>query len=71
MLSNTIVSPTPISLCFTQVVIYIALKLGNFALAFQGSFTQVVIYIALKHWDPSTSAYVGFTQVVIYIALKP
>ena len=55
---------------FTQVVIYIALKLLFQAKKLEASFTQVVIYIALKRVGGWAADGTGFTQVVIYIALK-
>ena len=57
--------------CFTQVVIYIALKLKAMWEKNNNRFTQVVIYIALKQHQRLHTGYARFTQVVIYIALKP
>ncbi len=62
--------PYPTFFRFTQVVIYIALKLRLWSLNPDGCFTQVVIYIALKRMTYAQNMVKGFTQVVIYIALK-
>ena len=56
--------------CFTQVVIYIALKRANGLEGGINRFTQVVIYIALKPMNRFVLQFSCFTQVVIYIALK-